>query len=109
MIRAQPGNEFTGWKIERSDPARLWQYFLSCRSDSFWQREIELLLLRTLERRRRSRKRQAERAQNAQAALDPVWPNGVGNGQQTATRIASFVSFHGDIMKQGVGHGLSNG
>jgi hypothetical protein len=48
-------------------------------------------------------------AQNAQAALDSIRPNGVRNSQQIATRIPSFVSFHGAILKQGVGHGLSHG
>ena len=44
-----------------------------------------------------------------QPALDSIGTNGVGNGQQIATWIMSFVSFHGAIMKQGVGHGLSDG
>jgi hypothetical protein len=48
-------------------------------------------------------------AQDAEAAFDPVRPDGVRNSEQIATRIVAFVSFHGVIMKQGVGHGLSHG
>jgi hypothetical protein len=77
-------------------------------SDSFWQGEVELLLLRTLEGGGGSQQRRSEGAQDAQAALDSIGTNGIGNGQQIATRIMSFVSFHGVIMKQGVGHGLSD-
>jgi hypothetical protein len=51
----------------------------------------------------------AQSAQNAQAPLDSIWPNRVWDRQEIATRIMSFVSFHGVIMKQGVGHGLSDG
>jgi hypothetical protein len=48
-------------------------------------------------------------AQDAEAALDAIGPDRVWNGEQMATRISSFVSFHGAILKQGVGHRLSHG
>jgi hypothetical protein len=48
-------------------------------------------------------------AQDAQAALDAIRPNRVRDREQMAARITSFVSFHGAILKQGVGHRLSHG
>jgi hypothetical protein len=50
-----------------------------------------------------------QRTQDAQAALDAIWADRVRNGEQMAARRASFVSFHGAILKQGVGHRLSHG
>jgi len=70
--------------------------------------EFELLLLWPREWRSRGQG-VTQRAEDAEAALDPIWANGIGNSQQIATRIMSFVSFHGAILKQGVGHGLSDG
>jgi hypothetical protein len=77
-------------------------------SDPFRQREVELLLLWPRERCGGGQG-VTQGAQNAQAALDPIWADGIGNSQEIATRIMSFVSFHGAILKQGVGHGLSDG
>ena len=77
-------------------------------SDPFRQREVELLLLRPRERRGGGQG-MTQRAEDAQAALHPIWADGIGNSQQIATRIMSFVSFHGAILKQGVGHPLSHG
>jgi hypothetical protein len=77
-------------------------------SDPFRQREIELLLLWPRERRGGGQG-VTQRAEDAQAALDPIRADGIGNSQQIATRIMSFVSFHGAILKQGVGHVLSDG
>ena len=77
-------------------------------SDPFRQREVELLLLRPRERRGGGQG-MTQRAQDPQAALDPIGADGIGNSQEIATRIMSFVSFHGAILKQGVGHGLSDG
>jgi hypothetical protein len=51
----------------------------------------------------------AQSPQDTQATLDSIWPNRVRNSQEISTRIMSFVSFHGVIMKLGVGHGLSDG
>jgi hypothetical protein len=51
----------------------------------------------------------AQSPQDTQATLDSIGPNRVRDSQQIAPRIMSFVSFHGVIMKQGVGHGLSDG
>src|SRR2546421_12956141 len=51
----------------------------------------------------------AQGAQDAKAALHSIGPDGVGDSEQIAAWIMSFVSFHGAIIKQGVGHGLSNG
>jgi hypothetical protein len=66
--------------------------------------EIEFTLVRPLRRRVRRCEREAERAQNAESALDPIGPDGVRNRKEIATRVVSFVSFHGVIMKHGVGH-----
>jgi ABC-type antimicrobial peptide transport system ATPase subunit len=77
-------------------------------SDPFRQREVELLLLWPRERRSGGQG-MTQRAQDPQAALDPIWADGIGNSQEIATRIMSFVSFHGAILKQWVGHGLSDG
>jgi hypothetical protein len=55
-----------------------------------------------------SGQRKAQGAQNAKSTLDPIRPIGRRNDDQTAAGVMSFVSFHGVIMKQGVGHGLSN-
>ena len=38
------------------------------------------------------------------SALDSIWPDGVRNHEEIAARIVTFVSFHGVIVKQGVGH-----
>jgi hypothetical protein len=85
------------------------QYFSRAKSDAFRQGEIELLLLWAWEGTSRRGQGMAQGAQDAQAALDPIGADGIGNSQQIATRIMSFVSFHGAILKQGVGHGLSDG
>jgi hypothetical protein len=77
-------------------------------SDPFRQREVELLLLRS-RHRGGSGQGVTQGAEDAQTALDPIRPGGIRNRQQIATRIMSFVSFHGAILKQGVGHGLSDG
>jgi hypothetical protein len=77
-------------------------------SDPFRQREVELLLLRA-RHRGGSGQGVTQGAEDAQTALDPIGANGIRNRQQIATRIMSFVSFHGAILKQGVGHGLSDG
>jgi hypothetical protein len=77
-------------------------------SDPFRQREVELLLLWPRERRSRGQG-VTQGAEDAESAFDPIRPGGIRNRQQIATRIMSFVSFHGAILKQGVGHGLSDG
>jgi hypothetical protein len=56
-----------------------------------------------------SRQGMTQRPKNAEPALDPIGPNGVGDSEQIATRITNFGSFHGAILKQGVGHRLSHG
>src|ERR1041384_2229180 len=76
-------------------------------SGSFREDEIELPLLRTRKRRCGAGNRGAQRPQEAQSPLDPVGSNGGRNGKQITTGLVSFVSFHGGIMKQGVGHRLS--
>ena len=47
---------------------------------------------------------EAQCPQNTQAALQSIRANGTWDGKQIATRRVNFVSFHGVIMKQGVGH-----
>jgi hypothetical protein len=94
---------------EPSDRLRRLQYFSRAKSGPFRQGEIELLLLRAREGSSRRGQRMAQSSQDAQAPLDSIWPNRVWDSQQIATRIMSFVSFHGAILKQGVGHGLSDG
>jgi hypothetical protein len=93
---------------EPSDRLSRWQYFLSGMSDPFRQREVELLLLRPRQWRD-GRQGMPQGAEDAESALDPIGANGIRNSQQIATRIMSFVSFHSAILKQGVGHGLSDG
>jgi hypothetical protein len=51
----------------------------------------------------------AQGTKNAKTALDPIGPDRIRNGEQMAAWITNFVSFHGTILKQGVGHPLSNG
>jgi hypothetical protein len=70
--------------------------------------EIELLLPGAFDRVGGSGQRKAQGAQYAQSALDSIGPVGRRNNNQTAAGIMSFVSFHGAILKQGVGHGLSD-
>jgi hypothetical protein len=79
------------------------------RSGSFREDEVEFALLRARERRCGGGDRRAQRPQNTQPALDSIWSNGMRNREQIATRLVNFVPFHGGIMKQGVGHRLSNG
>src|SRR5207237_2178460 len=69
----------------------------------FGDEEIELLLLRPRQRGGRGRQGMAQGAQDAKAALHSIGPDGVGDSEQIAARIMSFVSFHGAIIKQGVG------
>jgi hypothetical protein len=95
-------------ETERSDPRRALQYFLCEWSGPLRKREIELLLPGPFNRVGRSGQRKAQGAQNAKAALDPIRPVGRRNDNQTAAGVMSFVSFHGAILKQGVGHGLSD-
>src|SRR5205809_6278544 len=73
-------------------------------SGSFREDEVELALLRARKRRRGVGNRGAQRPQESKPALDPIGSNGRRNRQQITTGVVSFVSFHGDIMKQGVGH-----
>jgi hypothetical protein len=77
------------------------------RSGSFREDEVEFALLRERQRRRGGGNRGAQRPQNAQPALDSIRSNGMRNGEQIAARLVNLVSFHGGIMKQGVGHRLS--
>jgi len=81
------------------------QYFLS---GAFRDDKFELLLLRARDWGN-SRQGMTQSTQNSQAALDPIWTNGVGDGEEMAAWITGFVSFHGAILKQGVGHRLSHG
>ena len=70
--------------------------------------KIELLLLRPRQRGN-SRQRLAQRPEDAQATFDPIGPDRIGNGEEMTSWITNFVSFHGAILKQGVGHLLSHG
>jgi hypothetical protein len=89
---------------ESSDPRRALQYFLWEGSGPLRQGEIELLLPGAFGWVGGSRQRKPQSAQNAQTPLDPIGPIRRRDDDQTAARIMSFVSFHGVIMKQGVGH-----
>jgi hypothetical protein len=93
---------------ESSDPRPGLQYFLCEGSGPLRQGEIELLLPGPFDWVGGSRQRKPQSAQDAQSALDPIGPVGRRNDDQTAAGVMSFVSFHGGIMKQGVGHGLSD-
>jgi hypothetical protein len=106
--RALADGRSRGQGTERSDRLRRLQYFSRGLSGPLRHDEIELLLVRARHGRDRGQG-MTQGAQNAQTPLDPIWANGIGNSQQIATRIVSFVSFHGAILKQGVGHGLSDG
>jgi len=79
---------------------------LSLRKDlgSPRQDEGKFPLLRSRNGRISCRQGKAQRPQNAQAALYSVRANGTRNRKQIATRRVNLVSFHGVIMKQGVGH-----
>jgi hypothetical protein len=81
------------------------QYFLL---SAFRDDKFELLLLRA-RHRGNSRQGMTQGAKDAQAALDSIRPDGVGDGEEMAAWITRFVSFHGAILRQGVGHRLSNG
>jgi hypothetical protein len=70
--------------------------------------ELELLLVRARQGGN-SRQRTTQSPKNAEAALDPIGADGVRDGEQIATRITNFGSFHGAILKQRVGHRLSHG
>jgi hypothetical protein len=70
--------------------------------------EIELFLLRAW-KGGKSRQRQTKGTEDPQTALDPIGTNRIGDGKQVAAWITDFGSFHGAILKHGVGHRLSYG
>src|SRR6476620_4401843 len=93
---------------EPTDPRRRLQYFSRRQSGARCDHERELLLLGARDGGVGRGEGMAQRAQNPEAAFDSVGPDGVWNNEQIAARITGFVSFHGVILKQGVGHRLSD-
>jgi hypothetical protein len=66
--------------------------------ESLGHGEVEFALLR-LNDRLGHIQRLPNCAQNAQAAFDPVWPDGIGNWQEMAATIAGCIMFHAPNLK----------